>query len=736
MSEMDDKIVEEFLADSLEGLDRLDRDLIELEKDPSSTKALGRAFRTLHTIKGTCSFFGYARLERVSHAGEGLLSRLRAGELAFSPLVVSALLGVSDAVRRILGSIAGSRSEGDVDDSALIAQVEQLHGAAVPTRAASAPVGPKPPAPAAATAPGTAPVAPADDDTDGMLPPDPRTGAPRGNVRVDVRLLDQLVNLVGELVLARNQVVQFQANDDAVRLGAATQRLSQITTQLQEEMMRTRMQPIAALWTRLPRIVHDVATACGKDVRLEMEGTHTELDKTIVEAIRDPLTHLVRNAIDHGVEPASLRTTLGKPAQGCIRLRAFQEGGQVVVEIADDGAGLPVERIRQKAIDRGLLTAERAAQLSERELLAFIFVPGFSTAQRVTSISGRGVGMDVVRANVERIGGSIDVASRAGEGTTVRLQIPLTLAIIPALLVRSADESYAIPQVNLIELLSVDGRDPNVRIEPVHGAHVCRLRGELLPLLWLREQLDGQASVAAPAAGGPRNVVVLACEGRRLGLVVDDVQGTEEIVVKPLSERLRGAGAFSGATILGDGRLALILDLPGLVRRAGLPAAVERAVAPSADAWREASRDQYVVAQLRDRWCVAMSLAHVSRLERIAIAEIERLGDQRVVRRLGQVIPLFALESLLDPGARPPLDGRTHVPAIVCAFDGRPVGLVVDAIDDIVDECVSTGGMSGFGRPGIAGCVVVRGRITDLVDVRALLERRVPDCLSPGAEAA
>ena len=312
-----------------------------------------------------------------------------------------------------------------------------------------------------------------------------RAAVADSTIRVDVGLLDKLMNLVGELVLSRNQIMQFAANHEDSTFMATTQHLNLVTGELQEGVMKTRMQPIGNVWNRFPRVVRDLAVACGKQVRVEMEGAETELDRTIIEAIKDPMTHLVRNSVDHGIESPQDRVAAGKPAEGRLYLRAYHEGGQVNIEISDDGGGINPEKIRDKALQKGMITAEQAARMSEREIVNLIFLPGFSTAEKVTNVSGRGVGMDVVKTNIEKIGGNVDVQSRSGMGTTLKIKIPLTLAIIPALMVVVGEQRYAIPQVSLLELVRLDGELARKGVEMIHGAPVYRLRGRLLPLVYL-----------------------------------------------------------------------------------------------------------------------------------------------------------------------------------------------------------------------------------------------------------
>ncbi len=693
MSDTDDRIIEEFLADSHEGLDRLDRDLIELEKDPQSQRILADAFRTLHTIKGTCSFLGYSRLEHVAHAGESLMSKLRSGARVADSETTSALLGVVDAVRAILARIESTRDEGAGDYSSVVARVEKLLGGAAPSA-------PAPPAPDAVA------VLPA---VDADVEPG-RSAIEASQLRVDVGLLDRLMNMVGELVLARNQMVQFVAQEQWPLMPQAAQRLNHVTSRLQEEVMRTRMQPVGSLLARLPRVVRDVARECGKHVALETEGAATELDKTLIEAIKDPLLHLVRNAIDHGIERPEVRQGRGKPLEGRLRIVAYHEGGQVHLEVSDDGDGIPVERVREKAIERGLVQGEEIERLTDREWLRYIFVPGFSTADKVTSISGRGVGMDVVRASLESIGGTIDVDSRKGQGTTFRLRIPLTLAIIPALMVEQHGEHFAIPQVSLLELVRLRRGDAN-RIEMVHQAPVLRLRGRLLPLLFLGEQLGlGPGGMAGESA----QLAVVHASGQRFGIVVDAVHDTEEIVVKPLHRMLRPTGVYAGATILGDGRVALILDVPGLGRRAGIAVHEEDpepAAAPAA-----ALEDLLLVRVAEDRWA-AVQASRVSRIEVFEGRAIESPDDQPAVQWRGHVLPIVPLARVLGRPAQRFEPGR-HYHVLVHTRGARPLGFLVDEVEDIVRTSAELSPADAHGP--VRGRAVLRQRITDLLELDAI----------------
>jgi two-component system chemotaxis sensor kinase CheA len=753
------EVIREFLIETHENLAQLDVDLVTLEKEPTERETLGRVFRTLHTVKGTAGFLGLQKLQAVAHAAENLLSQLRAGELFFNAPIASALLKVVDAVRKMLESVERTEADGDGDYSALIETLEQLRVAApVLSPPVVQPVATQPQAPVVQAVPE-------------IRPPATRSSGPtslvmtqtslhdaaelRGSaiadtsIRVDVNLLDKLMTLVGELVLARNQIMQHSASQENTPFVRTVQRLNLLTTELQAGVMKTRMQPIGTIWSKFPRVVRDLAVACAKQVHIDLEGQETELDKTIIEAIRDPLTHLVRNAIDHGIEPPRERLARGKSEEGRLALRAFHEGGKVIIEINDDGAGIDPQRIRAKAIKAKLVTPEQADRLSDRDLVNLIFLPGFSTADQVTQFSGRGVGMDVVRTNIERIGGSVTIDSRPGIGATVRMKIPLTLAIIPVLTVTSAGERYAIPQVSLLELVRLDGDSDERGVEQIQGAPVYRLRGNLLPLVYLDRALrtdDARANgsekqTTAGATADDRatatNIVVLQADDRQFGLVVDAIHDTEEIVVKPLQKQLKDLRVFAGATIMGDGRVALILDVLGLAQAANVVSGVrERALSEKTAATAEPTGDRQTVLLFatNDGSRGAIPLSQVSRLEEFPRSSLERVGPLEVVQYRDEILPLIHVSRALRQRS-PSKNGRstkqrrsdeslattTADPIQVVVYSGgtRPVGLVVDRIIDIVEETLVS--RSEAHRRGVMFTAVVQGRATEFLDIEAIL---------------
>ena len=679
--------LDEFLAESYENLDRLDRDLVAIESNPGDRAALDSIFRTIHNLKGTCGFFPLPKLGAIAHSGESLLVGLRDGSITWRSEVTSALLALVDAIRRDLARIESAGVEVDEDHAPLVERLRRLQDA--PRAQARPQHAPRP-----------------------MPPDDPRIaqGVAKARIRVDVDLLDRLMDLVGELVLARNQLLRHSASRKDVELTRASQRLGQVTSSLQEGVMKARMRPIGTIWDQLPRVVRDLSIGCGKLVEVEMEGRATELDRTIIEAIKDPITHLVRNAVDHGIEPPEARRAKGKPEGGRLSLKASHEGGQVLVEIADDGAGIDPRKVARKALERGLVTPEQADRLGEDEAIGLIFQPGFSTAEAITSVSGRGVGLDVVRANIEAIGGMIEVRSRPGRGTTVAIKIPLTLAIIPTLIVLDGlRDRYAIPQPSLIELIRLEGDQVAREVEAIGEAAFYRLGGELLPLVDLDHVLGGLRldPLGCPAL----NIVVLQGDGRRFGLTVGEIRDTEEIVVRPLGRPIRSITLFAGATILGDGRVSLILDVPGIARAAGVSPAPPGARKPPEPAPILDDRRSFLMLGLAGGRRLAVPLAEVSRLEEVLASDVERASGLDVIRHRGRLLPLVRLgdPTRLDP-----------IRVVVCEGQaGRSVGLVVDAIFDIVEADPSIERLAD--GPGIVGSAVFQDHVADLVDVHALI---------------
>lgn len=719
MNELDglDEIVSEFLLESNENLDQLDQDLVALESDPTSKELLGRIFRSIHTVKGTSGFLGLHRLEKVAHAGENLLAKLRDGDLVLHAGLSDLLLQTVDIMRAILTGLEATNAEPQGDDSTLLADLT----AACAGESPAPPAGELPTQRTRESADEVAPITAADPAPEAPTAEaghDGRRSVSESSVRVDITVLDQLMTLVGELVLTRNQVLQQTGSKRDAAVGRTLGRLDQLTADLQDAVLKTRMQPIEHVWSKVPRVVRDLARQLNKDVAVHLHGGETELDRAVLESVKDPLTHLVRNAIDHGIETPDDRVAAGKPRQGNLTLRAYHDAGQVTVEITDDGNGIDPEVVRARALERGLIDARVAATMSRDQLIDLVFAPGFSTAAAVTNVSGRGVGMDVVRSNIQQIGGSVDISSTVGKGSSFRITIPLTLAIIPTLAVTSMDEVYAIPQASLVELVRLDPAHTASRVENVSGSPVFRLRGRLLPLLDLRDVLGEPAR----PADQPTSIAVLVSDGQQLGLVVDRVSAIEDTVVKPLGAHLRGLPVYSGAAVMGDGGVSLILDVAALAARAGMTSR-----AGSTDTEEETfegdTLERLLLLSTSNGGQVALPLSAVDRLEEIAADRLERIGGHEVVQYRDRILPLVRLvDSLL--GASGPTWGADEDPnkpltVVVCARDGHLIGLVAEQVLDIVHAELSI--RSPLDSSGRLGSAVISGRVTELVDLDPII---------------
>jgi two-component system chemotaxis sensor kinase CheA len=734
-----DDLLREFLTESAEHLDTVDAELVRFERDPTDQDVLRNVFRLVHTIKGTCGFLGLPRLEALAHAAETLMGRFRDGD-PVSAQAVTLVLATLDRLKQILNALEIAGSEPPGEDADLIGALESMATARVGTSgaeaiaafwSASAEGPPTLPAsePAAflealeaafLAAPGPdAPEAP--DRVEEAAPlvasrmeTDPTTASDRAGavaqgqtIRVGVETVEHLMTMVSELVLTRNQLLEIARASGSDVYKGPLQRLSQVTAELQDGVMRTRMQPVGNAWQKLPRVVRDLSAELGKPIDLVMVGAETELDRQVLDVIKDPLTHMVRNSADHGLEATADRVAAGKTARGTIRLCAYHEGGTATVEIADDGRGLDLAAIRRKAVERGLASQAEVERMTDPQAAKFIFHAGFSTASAVTSVSGRGVGMDVVKTNIETIGGVIDIATRPGRGTTFTIKIPLTLAIVAALIVRAGAHRFALPQVAVLELVRV-GSGQAQDIERINGAPVLRLRDSLLPVV----PLSGILGMgAAPAADG---FLVVAQVGRqRFGLLVDEVFHTEEIVVKPMSSKLRHLSVFAGNTILGDGAVVLIVDPNGVAER--VAAGSRQDLAPATGDAPSTTPDEasrYLVFRAGgDLRAVPLSL--VTRLETVEAGRIEWLGGRPVIQYRGRLMPLVLAEDGI------PVRREGSQDMLVFTPGERPTGLLVDAIVDIVSERVEV--EPAAGRPGILGTAVLRGRATDIVDLAQLL---------------
>ncbi len=723
-----DDLLAEFVTEAGESLAELDVALLKLEQAPGDAETLGRVFRLVHTIKGTCGFLGLTRLEHLAHAAENVLGRLREGSLVANADTISIILSALDRLKLILDGIRISGAEPQGDDSTLITALDD----ATAGRQSE---------PAPAAEPVEKPASVAED-----VPHEPEAAiAGPQTLRVNVEILEELMTLVGELVLTRNQLMQIDRMHQNSAYVVPLQRLSHITTDLQEGVMKTRMQPIGNAWNKLPRLVRDLSHELSKSIELEMLGAGTELDRQVLELIRDPLTHMVRNSADHGLETPAERRAAGKPETGSITLNAYHEGGHIIIEVGDDGRGLPLEKIRERVLARGLASEAELAAMSETHLQRFIFHPGFSTAAAVTSISGRGVGMDVVKTNVEKIGGTIDVRSTPGAGAVFNIKIPLTLAIVSALIIAAGGERFAIPQISVVELVRTraDGEAAAPGSEPlidrINDTLVLRLRDRLLPLVNLAELL--QLPAVSRAAGEGLHIVVAQVGANTLGLIVDQVFDTEEIVVKPVSPILRHLTLFSGNTILGDGSVIMILDPNGIARLLGVGAAdvsEKRGLNQVIGSQNSTDRTSMLLFRAGEHRCLAVPLGLVSRLEDMKPQQIETAGEMLLTQYRGKLMPLISLAGGLanEPGRlgsgkfpRPSDIAASH-PVLVFLDHGRSVGLIVDEIIDVVEEQLDIELTAD--RSGVLGTAVIAGRATDVIDTGYWLMRAHQDWFSKG----
>jgi two-component system chemotaxis sensor kinase CheA len=724
-----DDLLAEFLTETNESLAELDVALVKLERAPDDRDTLSFIFRLVHTIKGTCGFLGLPRLEHVAHAAENVLGKVRDGCLPAAPDTISIVLTALDRVKAIISGLAATGAEPAGDDTSLIAALDAVAAGQVPpaqfVRDAAVQGSPK--------ADGTPRGSPLGAPLGAPFEPEPRppiqtqpvafqpaaaplaeSAAAAQTIRVTVEVLEDLMTLVSELVLTRNQLLQLARSQQTSDFAVPLQRLSHITSDLQEGVMKTRMQPIGNAWNKLPRIVRDLSHEMGKKIELDMLGAETELDRQVLELIKDPLTHMVRNSADHGLESTADRRAAGKAETGRIALNAFHEGGHIIIEVSDDGRGLPVERIRAKALAGGLATEAELAAMTDAQIQRFIFRAGFSTASTVTAVSGRGVGMDVVKTNIEKIGGSIELKSQPGRGTTFTIKIPLTLAIISALIVAAAGERFAIPQISVVELVRANRRadGANPVIERINDTPVLRLRDRLLPLVNLNDLL---ALGATTQETGGAHIVVAQIGAAMLGIIVDRVFDTEEIVVKPVAPILRHITMFSGNTILGDGSVIMILDPNGIARATGIGASGEsKAVGMAAADARSSDRTAMLLFRAGGPQPLAVPLGLVARLEHIARETIETSCGAPVTQYRGRLMPLVPMSGSVDTAA-------PRQPVLVFADGDRTMGLMVDEIVDVIEDRLHI--ELSAARPGLLGTAVIGGRATDVIDTGYWLEQ-------------
>jgi len=773
-----DDLLSEFLTETNESLDVVDVELVKFEQDPNNADILGNIFRLVHTVKGTCGFLGLPRLEAIAHAAETLMGKYRDG-MGVTDGGVTVILHSIDRIKEILNELEATEAEPAGADNDLIDQLVVLSEGGAEATAASAVVEDAPlvvaetakevrpgevseeelerafqeaegpddmvsPMDAAepvveevapvAVAPTPAPVAEKPKPVADAAPKKESSVAAQ-SIRVNVDTLENLMTMVSELVLTRNQLLEMVRRLDDSEFKVPLQRLSNVTAELQEAVMETRMQPIGNAWQKLPRIIRDLSMELDKKINLEMIGADTELDRQVLDLIKDPLTHMVRNSADHGLETTANRIAAGKPEKGRVTLRAYHEGGHIIIEIEDDGQGLNLEKIKQKVVSNGLATEAELEQLTEQQIGRFIFHAGLSTATEVTSVSGRGVGMDVVRTNIELIGGSVDIRSITGKGSTFTIKIPLTLAIVSALIVESAGERFAIPQLAVVELVRAKS-DSEHKIEHINKTPVLRLRNHLLPLVFMDDLLELKrkpAKVEGPievtedqlleAANSNVSVdrrtseneeafiVVTHVGDQQFGIVVDSVFDTEEIVVKPAASILRDIPTFSGNTILGDGSVIMIVDPNGIAQTitSELDEGADENRADDESANENDGEMSLLVFRAGSQDAKAVPLSLVTRLEEFDVDDIEKSNGQCLMQYRGKLMPIInVVESA-------PLKSEGRQPVLVFTEDDRSIGLAVDEIVDIVTDRLNVELMSDV--KGIMGSAIVKGKATEVLDV-------------------
>ena len=753
----DTELLNDFVVEANEHLGDIENQFLAIEENAPNVDVdlVNEVFRGIHSIKGAAGFLGLTTVNDLSHNLENILNMMRNEELAPTSAIVDDMLKGADRLKGLIEDVANSNNE---DVSEHITALERIADAALNEGNEEAPV-----EEAAADPVAQAPVEV--DDLDAQIeaqieaklaekkaakaakeaaeaeaavpaPPQPtskpkaqaketksKSPTPEANIRVSVGVLDSLMNLAGELVLSRNQLLQAVSTDEKNGLETISARLDQITSELQEAIMQTRMQQIGSVFGKFPRIVRDLSSKLEKQCELEVEGKEVEVDKTIVEAIGDPLTHLIRNSCDHGVEMPDVRVAAGKPAKGTIKLKACYQAGKVRIEIKDDGGGIDPEKLKKKAIANGILTPEDAETMSEREATRLIFAPGFSMAKEVTDVSGRGVGMDVVRTNITKLGGTVDIESVLGEGTNIIITLPLTLAIIPSLIVQVGKDRFAIPQVNIAELVRVSEDELESRLGKVKDAEVLRLRGKLLPLVRLCETLGCEEGEGDPT--GATNIIVVDTGQTNFGLVVDGLHDSEEIVVKPLGRHHSDCNQLAGATILGDGHVALILDAAGIAADENLRSDEELQAANGEEGASKEEIDLQSVLLFKnneqDHFSVPMDI--IARIERVRVDQIDSVAGMEVLQYRKTTLPLMRLENCITAQ---PCDSAENVYVVVYEVRGREVGLIAPMLRDIRDVTTNVDTVT-FQEPGIIGSIVVEEQTIRLIDLFELTQLAHPD---------
>lgn len=717
-----DDLLNDFLIETAEHIEAATMELVQLEKEPANRARIASLFRHIHTIKGASGFLTLPRVGRLAHVTEALIGGLRDGALA-TTAQITLIFAAIDRLKSIVAEMGQSQSEPDGDDGDLIRALEAATNQARP-------VAPEPAAAQARQSEAERPAAlPEIEAVEADWNPQPLSETPAANpshigemVRVSVAVLDRLMGIVSELVSTRNQLLELSsaAGDETVMTSVQT--LSSITSDLQDAVMSARMQPVGRLFSSFPRLVRDLSLDLDKKITLVTEGAETELDRQVIEHIRAPLTHIIRNCADHGIERPAERLAAGKSETGLICVRAAYDAGQITIDITDDGRGLDVARIRARALARGIASEAEFARMAEADILQIVFLPGFSTADAVTKISGRGVGMDIVREDIQSIGGTVALASRHGQGTTVTLRIPLTLAITPALILGSAGLRFAIPQMAVVELVGVGDGFEHV-IQYIYDAPVLRLREDVLPLIDLAGVLRLHREDTDEARNG--FVAVLRVGANRFGLLVDVIADVQEIVIEPLVSALARLGIFSGQTILGDGSAVLILDPATLMEHAAVQNAADCVPpAPTPEIFIPApEKTRIILFRAGSGPLKALPLSLVLRIEEAERHRLVASNGTFVLPHEQGLLPVMPVTNDIA------LD-RAAYPILIVSGAGQTIGLLVEEIVDLTDEYLHL--QMENSAPHILGSLQLQGAVVDFLDATYFMKLACPAALARG----
>lgn len=795
------EFIQDFVEEAKGHIESVEAGLLKIDELSVDLDVINDIFRAVHSVKGTAGFFNLAVIVELSHSMENLLGELRNGNLKVNQEIIDLLLKSNDCLKAMVEDVLESENMDIteyVEKLAMFIKPDKVEDAgesekkstyisnkSTKTNAQKDSVKEK----TIPTETTVVEVAQEDhakdqsltiDQQDKEMPVKNQGIAVEDSIRVHVTLLNNLLNLASEMVLGRNQLLRTveKYRKDIPGVEPILQNIDRITTELQEKVMQTRMQPVANVFNKFPRIIRDLSKKLGKEVELQLEGVDVELDKSIIEALGDPMTHLVRNAVDHGLEMPKERENQGKPRLGRIILKAYHEGGYVNIDIIDDGAGIDIEKVKEKALEKELISKSELSAMGEQDVLQLLFRPGFSTADKITDVSGRGVGMDVVKTNIGKLGGTVEIFTSVGKGTTFRLLLPLTLAIIPSLIVEVESQKFALPQVNLQEIVRIKPGDNIKKIEYIHNSQVLRLRGRLLPIIHLADVLELNRTFSDPVTGKRKEerrktfydqrskkkkihteggaseilpckrksetntirILVLKIGSRKFGLAVDVIHGGEEILVKPLSKFVKECKCYSGVTIMGDGKAAMILDPEGIIDKAALKFVDEQDDKPESEMMEasEAMKEQQnlLLFKCSGPETFGIDLSMVSRVEEISLNDIEKIGDKEYIKFRGDSLRLIRPEEYLPVGKGDSQSGKLYV--IIPKLVKHPLGILIQEINDTMEACIRFN-KDDMVVKGLTGSTILNNRIVLLINVYELFELADPahymvDCTKKAGE--